>query len=123
MIAAKTVRTSSGTVISNRVLLALPEEEFRIVRPRLSFVNFTSHLRLNQHNRVLNYVHFPNAGLISLVIEMKNGESVEAGLLGKEGASGMSAMLGLNRTPILEVVQIAGNGFRMRVSTLRDALR
>jgi len=126
MIAAKqqAARTNpAGKRISNRVLLELPEEEFRIVRPHLSFVNFTSHLRLNQPNRALNFVHFPNAGQISLVIDMKNGKSVEAGLLGKEGASGMSAMLGLNRTPILEVVQIAGNGFRMRVSTLRDALR
>jgi CRP-like cAMP-binding protein len=121
---AQTPRTNSGgRAISNRVLLALPEEEFRAVRPHLSFVNLSSHLRLNQPHRVLNYVHFPNAGLISLVIEMKNGKSAEAGLLGNEGASGMSAVLGLSRTPILEVVQIAGNGFRMRVSTLRDILR
>jgi hypothetical protein len=35
----------------------------------------------------VRFAHFPNAGVISLVVEMKDGKSVEAGLLGNEGAS------------------------------------
>ena len=35
--------------------------------------------------------------LISLVVEMKDGKTVEAGLLGNDGASGMPAVLGLSQ--------------------------
>ena len=71
----------------------------------------------------MEFAYFPNEGLISLVVEMKDGKTVEAGLLGNEGASGMSAVLGLSRSPLREVVQITGNGFRVKVSALREILR
>jgi CRP-like cAMP-binding protein len=112
-----------GKPIRNKLLLAVRDEEFRLIRPHLQFVNLPHHLSLHQPHRIVEFAHFPNEGLISLVVELKNGKSVEAGLLGKDGASGMPAVLGLSRSPLREVVQIAGNGFRVRVSTLREILQ
>jgi CRP-like cAMP-binding protein len=113
---------AGGKPVANQTLLALPEEEFQAIRPHLHFVDLARHLTLHEPHRVVKFVHFPNAGVISLVIEMKDGKSVEAGLLGKDGASGMSAVLGLSRSPLREVVQVAGNGFRVRIDTLRGLL-
>ena len=114
-------RTSpDGKPVRNRLLLALRDEEFQSIRPYLQFVNLPHHLGLHQPHRTVKFAHFPNEGLISLVVDLKDGKSVEAGLLGKDGASGMPAVLGLNRSPLREVVQIAGNGFRVRISTLRE---
>jgi CRP-like cAMP-binding protein len=112
-----------GKPIRNKLLLAAPDEEFRSIRPHLQFVNLPHHLCLHQPHRTVKFAHFPNEGLISLVVELKDGRSVEAGLLGNDGASGMPAVLGLSRSPLREVVQITGNGFRVRVSTLREILR
>jgi CRP-like cAMP-binding protein len=70
----------------------------------------------------VQFAHFPNEGLISLVVELKDGKTVEAGLLGNEGASGMPAVLGLRRSPLREIVQIAGKGFRVKVDALREIL-
>jgi len=53
---------------------------------------------------------------------MKDGRTVEAGLLGNEGASGMPAVLGLSKSPLREIVQIEGDGFRVRVDTLKELL-
>jgi CRP-like cAMP-binding protein len=114
---------SEGKPVANKILLALPDEEFQAIRPHLQFVDLTRHLILHEPHRALKFAHFPNAGVISLVIEMKDGKSVEAGLLGKDGAAGMSAVLGLSRSPLLEVVQVGGNGFRVKVDTLRRLLR
>jgi CRP-like cAMP-binding protein len=125
MTAAKphAARTNSeGKAIANQLLLALPDAEFRMMRPHLSFVDLPGHLRLHNPHRTLNFVHFPNSGLISLVIEMSDGKSVEAGVLGKEGVSGTPALVGISKSPILEVVQIAGHGFRIKVSALREIL-
>jgi len=44
-------------------------------------------------------------------------------LLGPEGVAGLPGVLGLSRSPLREVVQITGDGFRMRVKTLQEVLR
>jgi CRP-like cAMP-binding protein len=111
-----------GKAVLNRVLLKLPDNEFLVLRPHLEYIDMPHHMSLHQPHRALRYAHFPNEGLISLVVELKDGKSVEAGLLGKEGAAGLPGVLGLDRSALREVVQIAGNGFRVRVDTLRSIL-
>ena len=72
---------------------------------------------------MVKFADFPNRGLISLVVELKDGKSVEAGLVGEhEGLSGMPAVLGSKRSPLREIVQVEGDGFRVQVSTLREIL-
>jgi len=116
-------RTSpAGKPVRNKLLLAIPDEEFRKIRSRLQFVDLPHHFILHQPHQTVRFAHFPNAGLISLVVELKDGRTVEAGLLGNEGASGMPAVLGLSRSPLREIVQIEGDAFRVRVSALRELL-
>jgi CRP-like cAMP-binding protein len=112
----------AGKPVRNKLLLAIPDEEFRRIRSRLQFVELPHHFVLHQPHETVRFAHFPNAGLISLVVELKDGRTVEAGLLGNEGASGMPAVLGLSRSPLREIVQIAGDGFRVRVNALRELL-
>jgi CRP-like cAMP-binding protein len=111
-----------GKSVLNRVLLKLPDDEFLMIRPHLEFIDMPHHLSLHQPHRALRFAHFPNDGLISLVIELKDGKSVEAGLLGREGAAGLPGVLGLDRSALREIVQIAGSGFRVSVDTLRSIL-
>jgi CRP-like cAMP-binding protein len=113
---------TEGKLIGNKVLLAASDEEFRSMRPHLQFVSLANHLVLHQPHRAVKFAHFPNEGLISLVVEMKDGKSVEAGILGNDGASGMTAVMGLSKSPLREVVQVSGNGFRVKVGTLRELL-
>jgi CRP-like cAMP-binding protein len=112
----------AGKPVCNKLLLAIPDEEFRRIRSRLQFVDLPHHFILHQPHQTVRFAHFPNAGLISLVVELKDGRTVEAGLLGNEGASGMPAVLGLSRSPLREIVQIEGDAFRVRVNALRELL-
>ena len=112
----------AGKPVRNNLLLAIPDEEFRRIRSRLQFVELPHHFILHQPHQTVRFAHFPNAGLISLVVELKDGRTVEAGLLGNEGASGMPAVLGLSRSPLREIVQIDGDAFRVRVKALRELL-
>src|ERR1039458_8084060 len=93
--------------------------EFQIIRPHLKYVALPSHLKLHEAHHPFKYVHFPNEGLISLVIVMENGKTVETGIVGREGVSGMHAAAGLTHGPLREVMQIAGNGFRVKISDLK----
>ena len=112
----------AGKPVRNKLLLAIPDQEFRKIRSRLQFVDLPHHLILHQPHQTVRFAHFPNGGLISLVVELKDGRTVEAGLLGNEGASGMPAVLGLSRSPLREIVQIEGDAFRVRVNALRELL-
>lgn len=112
-----------GKPVGNKILLALPDKEFESIRPHLEFIQFPDHLNLHQPHRPVKFSYFPDTGLISLVIDMKDGKSVEAGLLGNDGASGISPILGLSRSPLREVVQISGHGFRIKVDPLKEVLR
>jgi CRP-like cAMP-binding protein len=112
-----------GKPVSNRILLAIPDSEYRSIRPGLEFLPLPHHRRLYEPNRKFEFVYFPNSGLISLIIVMADGKTVEVGVLGREGFAGVPSMFGLLRSPIREVVQIAGDGFRIKVNPFRRALR
>jgi len=80
-------------------------------------------LSLYEPNDPLEFVYFPNAGMVSLVIETEDGRTVEVGEVGKEGFAGIPAAVGMRKSQVREVVQIAGDGFRVRVDELQRALR
>jgi CRP-like cAMP-binding protein len=68
-------------------------------------------------------VYFPNRGLISLVVVMKDGRTAEAGIVGNEGFTGTPAAVGLSRSPLQAVVQITGDGFRVDTAALQNTLK
>ena len=111
-----------GRPIRNGILLSLPESEFQAMRPLLSFEYLPSHASLHEPGDKLEYVHFPNRGLVSVVVVTREGRTVEVGVVGNEGLSGTGAFVGLPRYPHRAVVQIAGDGFRVRAEALRSLL-
>ena len=101
----------------------MPDTEYRSIRPHLEFLILPQHRSLHEPHHKSQSVYFLNEGLISLVVAMMHGKTVEAGIVGKEGMAGTPAAVGLSRSPLREVVQIAGNGFRVRADTFQDILQ
>ncbi len=114
---------ADGKPVSNKILLAIPDSEYLSVRKHLEFVELPPHHILHDPNESPQFVFFPNGGLLSLVVVMQSGETVEAGIVGKEGIAGIPSAVGLRRNPFREVVQIAGDGFKIKVDVLQDILR
>jgi CRP-like cAMP-binding protein len=114
---------ASGKAVANKILLALPEIEYSLIRPDLEYFALPRHHTLHEPNEILKFVYFPNGGMFSLVVVTENGRSVEAGIVGKEGIVGLTSTVGLTRSPLRDVVQIAVDGFRVAVVVLQDALR
>jgi CRP-like cAMP-binding protein len=113
----------TGKPVSNKVLLSVSDREYRAIRPHLEFLSMPHQLSLYEPNDPLEFVYFPNAGMVSLVIEMKDGWTVEVGEVGKEGFAGIPAVVGMRKSQVREVVQIAGDGFRVRADALRNILK
>jgi CRP-like cAMP-binding protein len=112
-----------GKQVSNKVLLATPENEYDLMRPDLTYVDLPHHLSLHEPTQKVEFVYFPNRGMVSQVVVTKDGRTVEVGVVGSEGYVGAGLAVGLSRSSVREIVQIAGDGFRMMGNALERILR
>ncbi|MGD0413832.1 MAG: Crp/Fnr family transcriptional regulator [Terriglobales bacterium] len=113
---------AAGKPVSNKILLSLSDSDYSSLRPHLEHVNLPNHLVIHEAGGKLEFAYFPNRGLISLVVVMKNGRTAEAGIVGNEGFTGTLAAVGLSRSTLQAVIQITGDGFRVEVGALQNAL-
>jgi CRP-like cAMP-binding protein len=112
-----------GKPVSNLILQSISDSEYSSLRPYLGYLSLPNHLVLHEAGGILEFVYFPNRGLISLVVVMKDGKTAEAGIVGNEGFTGTLAAVGLSRSTLQAVVQITGDGFRVRVAALQNTLK
>ena len=113
---------AAGKQVSNKILLSISDSDYSSLRPHLEYVSLPNHLVLHEAGGKLEFAYFPNRGLISLVVVMKDGKTAEAGIVGNEGFTGTLAAVGLSRSPLQAVVQITGDGFRVEVGALQNTL-
>jgi CRP-like cAMP-binding protein len=113
---------AAGKPVSNKILLSISDSEYNSIRPHLEYLRLPNHLVLHETGEKLRFAYFPNRGLISLVVVMKDGKTAEAGVVGNEGFTGTPAAVGLSRGPLRAVVQITGDGFRIKVGALQNTL-
>lgn len=117
-------RTSvEGKQITNKVLLAIPGNEYELMRPDLTYIDLPHHLSLHEPTQTIEFAYFPNRGMVSQVVVTKDGQTVEVGVVGKEGFVGAGLAVGLTRSSVREVIQIAGDGFRVMGNALERILR
>src|SRR6202140_3577360 len=115
--------TIAGNRVCNKILLSIPDKEYALILPHLEFLSMPQHLSLYEPGQPLESVHFPNTGMVSLVIATEDGKTVEVGEVGREGFAGIQAAVGINRNKVREIVQIAGDGFRVRIDALQSVLQ
>jgi len=113
---------AEGKAIGNKILLSASHSDYSLLRPHLEYLNLPHHLVIHEAGEKLKYVYFPNRGLISLIVAMKDGKAAETGLVGNEGFTGTPAAVGLDRSMLRVVVQIAGDGFRVAMGALHKTL-
>jgi hypothetical protein len=64
----------AGKPISNIILLSISDSDYASLRPHLEYVSLPNHLVLHEAGGKLEFAYFPNHGLISLVVVMKDGK-------------------------------------------------
>jgi CRP-like cAMP-binding protein len=77
-------------------------------------------MRLSEPNEPIEYVYFLNSGLISTDALTEKGESVEVGVIGREGFAGLPALFDQPQMSHSVLMQGAGDGFRIRSTILRE---
>lgn len=108
--------------VPNRLLGALPPEEWERLLPALSEVTLLHGDTLCEAGAMHDLIYFPTSGVISLITVMSDGNSVEGILTGLEGAAGLNAAYGLTESPWRLTVQASGTAIAISPRDLEAVL-
>lgn len=104
----------------NRLLALLPDEERERLQPFLEPVAFSHGEVIFEPDEPVRWALFPQSGIVSIVAPSESGASVEVAMVGAEGLTGITALLGdglpQNRRA---VVQLDATGMLIRADALR----
>lgn len=96
----------SQSSTSNLLLQTLSKADFALLEPHFERIKLKQNDRIFEANRRIESVHFPEAGVFSVVALQAGGDMVEVGLYGREGMSGAAVVLAALQTPHTSMVQI-----------------
>lgn len=108
---------------ANRLLAALPAEDYERLLPDLKPVTFPLGEVIYESQGHMESVYFPTTSHVSLLYTMIDGSTAEVGLVGNEGLVGIALFMGGDTTPNRAIVQGAGEAFMMKVSAMQEEFR
>jgi CRP-like cAMP-binding protein len=109
----------SSLPVANQILKRLPPEEYQRLSPHLEPITLSLGDVLYYPQDPTTHVYFPNSGTLSVVSTLEDGGTVEIGVVGNEGLFGLNVVLGSVTTPHEALVQLPGEGFRIREAVIR----
>jgi CRP-like cAMP-binding protein len=121
----KTIDPVSGSSVQqnrNRLLGSLRADEFSRLRRYLREVEVNQGDLLEERGQRVDAVFFPQSGMISLIVEMPEDQTVEVGTVGSEGAVGLNAGLGSRIASVTSLVQVSGVSFKISASRFRSVV-
>jgi CRP-like cAMP-binding protein len=106
----------------NRLLAALPAEDYATLLPQLRPVQLKARQRLALPDEPLDCVYFPRDSAVSMLVVMQDGKAVESAAVGNEGMLGLEIFLGNGLARDEIVVQIGGEALAMPAAVFRRAV-
>ena len=102
--------------IGNKMLAALPANEYQRIANKLEPFDLKFGETIYEPNENIKYVYFPKSGIISFLTAIEQRSTLEVGLVGNEGMVGLSAFLGITKSPNNAVVRAAGTAWKMKAA-------
>lgn len=109
--------------LANRLLASLGRGDFNNLSPSLRDVSLAQGTLLHEAGDEIEHIYFPHTGMISLLAVMNDGKAIETATVGREGAVGVMAGLGLHAALDRAVVQLPMVASRVRAAPFRKAMQ
>jgi len=97
----------------NRLLVALPASNLKQLMPELERILCQREQVLMDADSSLDYVFFPDSGVVSVVAVYADGSVIEMATIGREGCTAVQAILGAKSSSVRFLVQIPGSAAKM----------
>jgi CRP-like cAMP-binding protein len=107
---------------SNRLLACVNRADLSLLEPHLEPVDLPLRTQLEIRNKRIAHAYFLEDGIASVVATGTKDNSIEVGIIGFEGVTALTVVMGGERAPHATFMQIAGKGHRMPADVLRDAM-
>jgi CRP-like cAMP-binding protein len=106
----------------NRLLSVLSRDLQIRLLPRMEKISLPLKQILYEPGELITHAYFPLSGVVSLVLTLKGGETVEVATVGNEGLVGTPLLLGTERSTLKAVCQVSGQALKMRADNLKRSV-
>ena len=107
----------------NYILSRLPQKEIAQILLGAEYVHLNVRDDVIKPGETIEFVDFPESGVISIVTPMDDGSSVEVATVGREGYVGTPVLMGVDIMPEWAYCQIEGTSWRLSVKDFRRFIK
>jgi len=108
--------------MANKLLAALSHADNEALKIHFTVVSVKQGTVLFDVDDEVDHIFFPLSGMASLLVVLKNGNAVETATIGREGVVGAMAGLGLHRSRVRAVIQLASTAARIPAPQFRKII-
>lgn len=108
--------------VSNHILARLSASDFALLEPHLQATDLPVRKTLEVRDKKITSIYFMESGFASVVANGLHKPSIEVGIIGREGMTGVSVILGGDRPANETFIQAAGSGLCISAEELRRAI-
>lgn len=98
-------------------------DDFALIQGALEPVQLEARTILERPGEPIEFVYFPDEGMLSVISRFETSRDVEVGVVGREGMSGTPLLLNDRRSTYATNVQVSGYAQRLPADVLTEALR
>ena len=113
----------SSTWPRNRLLLALPASNLKRLLRQVEAITCEREQVLLDADSALEYIYFPDNGVVSVLAVYEDGSMIEMATVGREGCTGFQAIFGDQESSVRFLVQIPGSATKMSRSVFMRAVK
>ncbi len=111
---------ATRTPRQNRLLAALPAEDFARLQADLEPVPLPRGWTVHGADQQEQHLYFPTDGIVSHFYVIENGAAAEVAVTGNEGVIGIASFMGGRSTPSQAVVLSEGYAYRLSTARLKN---
>jgi CRP-like cAMP-binding protein len=109
---------SAQQPFQNFILSGLSRDVYMRFAPHLEPVSLPVGRVLIEAGGTINHAYFVNSGMVSVVAALRDGATLEVGVIGREGVADVNALLGCEINLNCVIVQVAMTAQRIKANML-----
>jgi CRP-like cAMP-binding protein len=112
------MKHTASPQFQNSILASLSRDVYARFAPHLQAVSLPAGEVLTEPGPVLGNAYFVNSGMVSVLATLRSGDTLEVGIIGREGMVDVNMLLGCRTTLNRVIVQVNATALRMKASVL-----
>ena len=109
--------------LCNRLLTILSTSDFALLQPHLEPLVLELNTVVVAASKPIEHAYFLESGIVSVVASRADAQVIEVGIYGREGMGGFPLLLGSDRSPHDQYMQLPGGGHKIKTAAFLAAVQ